>query len=240
MPRAALSQSEVDEFRDTLCAYATRLFAEQGYDGVTMRALATGLGCSPMTPYRYFENKAEIFRAVRAAGAARFANALENAVRGLTTHREKLSALTRAYVRFALAEPHAYRIMFELDQDQPPPEERDIDLRSWRVMHAAVEAAIEDGVLDGDPQVVAHLLWSGVHGLVALHLSGMLRLGRNLEELVAAFIERELGRLRTRPTSSIPVPTATSPSTTTTPLASTSPQSITPRSAPRATKRKTS
>jgi len=67
MPRAALSQSEVDEFRDALCETATRLFAEQGYQGVTMRALATSLGCSPMTPYRYFENKAEIFEAVRSA-----------------------------------------------------------------------------------------------------------------------------------------------------------------------------
>jgi AcrR family transcriptional regulator len=192
MPRAALSETEVHEFREALCEHATQLFAEQGYDGVTMRALAVGLGCSPMTPYRYFENKAEIFDAVRSAAAARFADDLEEAVRGLTGHHAKLRALTLAYVQFALTEPHAYRIMFELDQERPRAAEQ--DLRSWHVMFAVVEDAISDGLLDGDPEVVAHLLWSGVHGLVALHLSGMLRLGRGLEELVTAFIERELGR----------------------------------------------
>jgi AcrR family transcriptional regulator len=192
MPRAALSQSEVDDFRDALCAYATRLFAEQGYEGVTMRALATGLGCSPMTPYRYFENKAEIFDAVRSAAADRFADALEAAIEGVTQHPDRLQALARAYIRFGLDEPHGYRIMFELDQDQRPETRREEDLRSWHVMHRAVEDAVVDGVLQGEPDVVAHLLWSGVHGLVALHLSGMLRLGRSLEELVEAFLEREL------------------------------------------------
>ena len=72
MPRAALSQVQVDDFRTALCGAATRLFAEQGYEGVTMRALAKSLDCSPMTPYRYFKNKAEIFDTVRSAGANRF------------------------------------------------------------------------------------------------------------------------------------------------------------------------
>jgi AcrR family transcriptional regulator len=192
MPRAALSQSELDQFREALCAHATRLFAEQGYEGVTMRALATSLGCSPMTPYRYFENKAEIFDAVRSAAANRFAHALEDSLSGLTSHRARLRALALAYVRFALDEPHAYRIMFELDQDQRPDTRREDERRGWYVMHTAIEEAIADGVIAGEPNIVAHLLWSGVHGLVALHLSGMLQLGRGLEELVEALMEREL------------------------------------------------
>jgi len=194
MPRVALSQIEVEEFRDTLCDYATRLFAKQGYEGVTMRALATGLGCSPMTPYRYFENKAEIFDAVRSAAWNRFAVALECSIEDVTEHPARLRALARAYVQFGLDEPYAYRIMFELDQDQSPETGREPDRRSWLVMHDAVSEAVANGAVKGEPNVVAHLLWSGMHGLVALHLSGMLRLGLELEELVDAFIDRELSR----------------------------------------------
>ncbi len=40
---------------------------------MTLRALAAELGCSPMTPYRYFENKAELFAVVRADAFRRFA-----------------------------------------------------------------------------------------------------------------------------------------------------------------------
>ena len=192
MARAALSQSEVDEFRDSLSETATRLFAEQGYEGVTMRALATSLGCSPMTPYRYFENKAEIFEAVRAAAFSRFADAQEQSIEGITDHTAKLRALCLAYVRFANDEPHGYRIMFELDQSDRPLEGRREDHRSWRVMYNTVEQAIAAEKMNGEPEIVAHLLWSGVHGLVALHLSGHLALGHSLDELVDAFIEREL------------------------------------------------
>ena len=44
-----------------------------------MRQLADALGCSPMTPYRYFRNKDEILAAVRTAAFDRFAAALEEA-----------------------------------------------------------------------------------------------------------------------------------------------------------------
>ncbi len=193
MPRAALSQTEVEAFRELLLKNAVRLFAEHGYEGVTMRALATDLGCSPMTPYRYFKNKAEIFQAVQSAAFARFANALEGACREDQAHAERLRALCWAYVHFALEEPYAYRIMFELDPAQRPELHEEADLRSWTFMHRAVEQAVAAGTLVGDPDVLAHLLWAGVHGLVALHFSGMLMMGRKLEDLIEAMLERQLG-----------------------------------------------
>lgn len=192
MPRTALSKDQVAEFRDALCATATRLFAEHGYEGVTMRALAADLGCSPMTPYRYFENKEAIFDTVRMASANRFADAIDRAVKSHDDHEARLRSMCHAYVGFALDEPYAYRIIFELDRNERPDGVIVEEARGWFIMKAAVADAIEDGALTGDPDIVAHLLWSGVHGLVALHLSGMLALGVDLERLVEAFIEREV------------------------------------------------
>ncbi len=83
MPRAALSDHDVERFRDELCRVATLRFAEHGYGGVTLRALAAELGCSPMTPYRYFENKAAIFEAVRLAALERFDDAQVAASEGI-------------------------------------------------------------------------------------------------------------------------------------------------------------
>ncbi|MFK7894799.1 MAG: TetR/AcrR family transcriptional regulator [Myxococcota bacterium] len=193
MPRAALSQDEVDEFRDALCASATELFAQDGYEAVTMRALAKRLGCSPMTPYRYFENKTEIFDAVRSAAASRFADAIEQGGRSDKDLRQSLRAMAQAYMNFALAEPSAYRILFELDLGERDDRHDLESIRGWTIMRDRVEEAIDADVLRGDPDVVAHLYWSGIHGLVALHLSGMLVFGHSLEELVAAYCDREFG-----------------------------------------------
>ena len=113
MPRP-LSSEEIQEFRDALCRVAERLFAEHGYGGVTLRAMARELGCSAMTPYRYFENKEAIFTAVRTKAFIRHGEVFEKIAGEHRDPLERLRAYAYAYVGFARDEPHAYRIMFEI------------------------------------------------------------------------------------------------------------------------------
>ena len=54
MPRTALSEAEIEAFRHRAVIAAMKLFAERGYQGVTMRSVAAALGVSAMAPYRYF------------------------------------------------------------------------------------------------------------------------------------------------------------------------------------------
>jgi len=79
-----LSEDEIQDFRTSLCEVAERLFADCGYEGVTLRAIAAELGCSPMTPYRYFDNKEAIFTAVRMA-AFTLAHLAGSSMHGLVT-----------------------------------------------------------------------------------------------------------------------------------------------------------
>ncbi len=78
MPKT-LNPEEIAAFRDRLCDIAERLFAERGADAVTVRELATELGVSPMTPYRYFADKDAMLAAVRARAFDRFAAVMEAA-----------------------------------------------------------------------------------------------------------------------------------------------------------------
>jgi len=39
-------------------------------------------------------------------------------------------------------------------------------------------------VLAGEPDLLAHQLWAGLHGLVSLHLAGKLGLGRSAREVL--------------------------------------------------------
>jgi AcrR family transcriptional regulator len=186
VPRAALTEAELDAFRLRILDAAERLFATDGYRAVTMRAIAAELGCSAMTPYRYFEGKDEIFALVRAAAFARFADAQSAAIGRVHDPAERLTALASAYIRFALCEPDAYRIMFELHQD-PADEHAELvrqGERAWLPLRESVASAIDAGLLAGDVDVVAHVFWAAVHGLVTLHLAGKLALGLELDDLV--------------------------------------------------------
>ena len=172
-----LSDTEVGAFRARLCAAAQRRFAQHGTEGVSMRGLADELGCSPMTPYRYFRNKDEILAAVRAAAFDRFADALETATREAHGDlRAAGQATGLAYIRFALSDPDAYRLMFDLSQPHP---ERYPDLvrasgRARTMMSAALEGLVKAGIFVGDPQLLGCVFWATMHGLVVLHLAGKL------------------------------------------------------------------
>src|SRR4051794_34956188 len=176
MPRV-LSDTDVADFRERLCEAAERLFAERGPDAVTMRQLAAELGVSPMTPYRYFEDKDDILAAVRANGFNRFAEALERARDSATGDvRRRGAAVGEAYVTFALENPHSYKLMFDFNQ---PNVEKYPDLvaagqRARQTMTGYVHDAIAEGIVSGDPQQIGLMNWAAIHGAVILELAGML------------------------------------------------------------------
>jgi AcrR family transcriptional regulator len=192
VPRS-LSAEQVEEFRARLCAVAQHRFATEGRDAVSMRQLADALGCSPMTPYRYFHNKDEILAAVRTAAFDRFAEALERAAAQAGGDlRAAGQAVGEAYVRFALGDPDGYRLMFDVAQPHPDryPELVRASTRARRTMSASLERLVRAGVFHGDPELLGFAFWAGMHGLVMLHLAGKLPAERDFET-----IRRELMRL---------------------------------------------
>lgn len=194
MGRTALSHADRAAFRRAMRDVATKRFAEHGERGVTMRGLADDLGVSPMTAYRYFADKDEIFDLVRASALEAFAASQERAAIEADPIA-RLRTLAHAYLEHAVAEPDQYRVMFQLEQ----PAKRSAELaaleqRSWLPMRTAVGDAIDSGFLVGDPDVLAHLCWATVHGLASLHLAG--KLGRPLETLVTPAIDHLIDAAR--------------------------------------------
>ena len=189
MPKS-LDESQVEAFREEICRVASRQFAESGVVGVTLRGLARELGCSPMTPYRYFKNKEEIFEAVRVEAFRRF-NEQQLAV--AVQHAdpvERLRATGRQYVRFAQQDPQSYRIMFQLDPPDAEKKAAEGELeRGWGLLVDTMREAVEQGAFHGDAEDLAHVAWTGLHGLVTLHLAGKLKLGRTIEDLVDPVVE---------------------------------------------------
>ncbi len=191
MPRAALSNEQIGEFRNRAVECATALFLRGGLSVVTMRGIAQELGCSAMTPYRYFENLEEIIALVRAHAFERFADLQEAAFASGTNAESRLLNLKQAYIRFAVEEPQLYTIMFQLprEDEQNYPDLVTQSRRGFSFLVKATEQAVEEGFMQGDPLTVAHILWANTHGLVSLYISGKLLMGRSLDELSQIVLE---------------------------------------------------
>ena len=184
MPRY-LTEQDIADFRAELCKVATERFARFGYEGVTMRQLAEALGCSPKTPYRYFKDKADILSTVRAQAFAKFADALEKAASSAKDPAEGGMRVGEAYIKFALGNPHAYRIMFELDQpiDDSHEELAREARRARQYITRQAEQMREAGVIEADPALFGWSMWATIHGLVMLHQAGMMHGGPDLATL---------------------------------------------------------
>lgn len=178
MPRV-LTEEDVTEFRSRLCEAARRRYAADGETGVSLRRLASDLGVSATTPYRYFHDKDEILAALRADAFDRFAASLERAFASRSDPVERSVAVGEAYVAFAFGDPDSYRLMFDLNQ---PDSDRYPELaraagRARRTMTAHTEALQAAGLIEGDPALVGRVYWATLHGLIVLELAGKLEGG---------------------------------------------------------------
>lgn len=185
MPRA-LSEKEYSDFRIRLCQMACRLFAEKGLAGVTMRELASALGVSAMTPYRYFRNKEEILATVCAEGFTRLAEALETADKATLSAEDRLQSLHLAYLEFALANPNRYKLMLDNGQNgaETCPELHNALERCRKWLTGQITDMVEMGRLNGNPRLIAYTLWSCLHGAISLQFAGKMDTDCDLHEII--------------------------------------------------------
>jgi AcrR family transcriptional regulator len=163
--------------RDELVRAATALLDRHGDpDAVTIRRVAAEVGVAPTAIYLHFADRDELLVTVVEERFAEFHRTIEDADPG-GDPLDGLVARGEAYVRFALAHPGHYRILFG---GLPPSSDRpDLDARrqaagapAFQALIDAVQRCLDAGRLRGnDPYPIAVALWSTVHGYADLHRS---------------------------------------------------------------------
>lgn len=198
---------EKSELRGKILDAARELFVEQGYDAVTMRKVAERIEYSPTAIYLHFADKEALLREIVGADFATLAAQFQKLAR-IDDPIERLIRVGRAYVEFGLAHPNHYRLMFgarPCPPMEPPPEAKpgDPSQDAYAFLRAVVIDAMEKKRLRPelrDPDLVAQVLWSGVHGIVSLqidhahaaHLS--MRKARDITALTLEVLMRGLAR----------------------------------------------
>lgn len=200
MARPALSDAVIAAFRDRLVDLALRRFAEQGHEAVTLRGLARELGVSHAMMYRYVADKDDLIVAVRVHSALRFCAYQEARLGGLDDPREAIREGARSYVDFAASEPHAFRVMFDLNQPHlvAYPALAQAHRRAFRILEKVVRRAIDAGVIAGDAKTVTRQLWSAIHGVATLQLTGQPASRRSAQALAVSLADVLLAGLAPR------------------------------------------
>lgn len=168
-----LTEDDKAAFRDRMCDVAEARFAKQGFQSVTMRELAAGMGVSSMTPYRYFKDKEEILAAVRTRAFTRLADAMD----ADEASRQDADFIRpgEAYFDWAVANRDAYRLMFIAPPTPEYPELAAAMHRARETMSSGWRRLQAHGRFNGNVEAAANMCWTATHGVLVLELSGMLR-----------------------------------------------------------------
>jgi AcrR family transcriptional regulator len=171
-------ERERDAVRMKILDAARSLFAAQGYEGVSMRAIAEKIEYSPTLIYQYFKDKETLIKELCSEDFNQLAQQLQNTLK-IANPVERLHQCGRDYVEFAIANPNHYQLMFmtpkpvhadkeEREKRQGKPETDAYALLRILVQGAAAEGMLRDPKADVD--LVAQTLWAGLHGVIALHI----------------------------------------------------------------------
>jgi len=106
--------------RERILDVARELFAEEGYDSVSMRRIGAEAGCSAMAMYRYFSCKEELLLCICEETFARLAHSRDLATNRCATPLERLRAAIRNFVRFGIEHPNHYKLAFMMDMPDGP------------------------------------------------------------------------------------------------------------------------
>lgn len=185
------------DLKRALTSAALSLVAEKGPKGFTLTEAARRAGVSAAAPYRHFADKAELLAAVAEQGFHELHADLAAAADRVAEPRQRVIELGRVYVRWAVAHPDHYQVMFgveSLKADQPSLAVA--GEQAFGDLLGAIAQCQEAGMARGrDPREIAAPLWSLVHGVASLAIGGQLHavgITGEPDELIAGVVDQLL------------------------------------------------
>ena len=154
--------------REAALAEGLRLLDEAGVEGLSLRAIARHAGVSATALYRHFPDKAALLKALAGEGFKRL-----HAAQAEAGHAGGFAAVGQAYVRFALANPALFRLMFASLPAGAHPDLENRQDSAARLLHDDI-AALMPGASRAARFAAMLRAWSLVHGLAMLILDGQI------------------------------------------------------------------
>lgn len=168
-----------EDLRKDILTAARDLFTRQGWESTSIRNIAEKIGYSPATIYLYYKDKGEIIFDLHREGFSLLVNFFD-VLRSVSDPFERLKAMGRAYIRFALENQATYKLMFVMEEPM-----RHVDScaqqdwaegdKAFDILVQTVGECQQKGYFRGlNNGSISFVIWGTMHGLCTLRTSGHL------------------------------------------------------------------
>jgi TetR/AcrR family transcriptional regulator len=173
-------EEEKERRRLEIIEAAEKLYAEKGWDAVTMDQVARTARLSRALLYVYFKDKEDLLFAITGRALEELRHRFERAAESHALGIDQVTAIGRAYSLFQQEKPFQFDACSRYHAHQAhagQPNELACTAEGDAVM-AVMIAALQRGIADrsiradvGDPMKVCFMLWAFSHGLIQIAIN---------------------------------------------------------------------
>lgn len=165
-------QRQSEAVKATILDQSWQIVEENGWQGLSIRKIADAIEYSTQVVYRHFESKDAIIEEFTKQGFDLLAKQLQKARKSQKDPSEQLTAISKAYWKFAFDHMKYYQIMFGLGI---PTCEMISSIDEMKkvsdVMLISIDLVIKSGKNpEADSMLKLGTFWSILHGLVAIEM----------------------------------------------------------------------
>ena len=196
-------EEEKERRRAEIVDAAEQLYAEIGWDAVTMDRVAKSARLSRALIYVYFQDKNDLLLAIAERALAELRESFIAAAAAQTSGLDKVQAIGRAYVLFQQETPYRFDACsrFHAHQAAGQPTD-DACAAAGDAVIAVIVQALMQGQADGsirqdigNPAQVCVMLWAFTHGLIQIGTNKTQEIARHGVE-VSQLMEGSFAMLR--------------------------------------------
>ncbi|MEM9106962.1 MAG: TetR-like C-terminal domain-containing protein [Pseudomonadota bacterium] len=178
---------------EALVKEGSKLLAEKGGDGFSMREVARRAGVAVAAPSHHFGSAKGLLTAIAAEGFGKLADQMELAAATSRDTEDKVVAMCQAYRAMGVSNPGYAAIMFRLELlDESDQGFREKSLRAFDLFAETLKQAASPSVDPIQISYAARTLWATMHGLVDLRMIK----DREAEELIRFAVRTLLAGIR--------------------------------------------
>lgn len=171
---------EKEELRALILQGAKKLFIENGIEQTTIRNIADEISYSVGTVYVYFKDKNSILHELHTLGFKQLGGEMR-VLMSVAEPMERLAAIGRVYIRFAVDNPDMYDLMFNMKAPMEflkkvEEEEWNEGKATFNALKTTVQQCMEQGYFSGyQLEALSFTIWSTVHGMCSLYIRGRIK-----------------------------------------------------------------
>jgi AcrR family transcriptional regulator len=191
-----------DEIRAMAISAAAKHVETEGFQSLTARKVASKIGYTVGTLYHVFRNFDDLVIHMNAETIDEMAVLIQQHTRKKRNPENRIRAMAEFYVKYATDHPDRWRLVFEHQAPRGLP--TPVQMKERRdVMFEMVADNLREISPGRIPQEIDHTataLWSGIHGICILALTGKLYLGGafSMVKLIDTLIDSVLNEFRSR------------------------------------------